>query len=287
MKILSSILSMIAAVALSTGLASAQQKVELGQNAALRYWSAFAQMQDAPIGNQQAKELSAILDGTTSYDDSKYKDLVENNRHALETMARGTLIADCDWGLDYALGPDMPIDYAPKATALARLNVLYVFHLLSGDDKEGAVRALLAGLRFSRDIANGGSLMATLLAKDSLAKHLGAIAFVSRMEGTEVPQRALLQKALAQLGPDPLDWRSPIKLELDILAGLPLPSWPSAHVIQTYLATLKDPSSLPKLQQLIASLPQPVAAVIPNPKRVLEERRNLIDKLQKTRSILQ
>jgi hypothetical protein len=287
MKTLLSIPSMIVAVALSTGLASAQQKVSLGQNAALRYWSAFAQMQDAPISKEQEKELSAILAGSIPYDDSKFKDLAEKNRHALETMARGTLITSCDWGLDYALGPDAPIDYAPKATALARLNILYVFHLLANGHKESAVRALVAGLRFSRDIANGGSLMATLLAKDSLVKHLGAIVVISRMERIGIPERALLQNALAQLGADPLDWQSPIKLEMDILSGLSLASWPSARVTEAYVAALKNPSTLPKLQQIIASLPQSVAAIIPNPKRVLEERQDLIDKLQKTRSILQ
>ncbi|MFZ0307343.1 MAG: hypothetical protein WAL89_04140 [Candidatus Sulfotelmatobacter sp.] len=287
MKTLLSIPSVIVAVALSASLASAQPKTSLGQNAALRYWSAFAQMQDAPISNQQIKDLSAILAGTSPYDDSKYRDLIEKNHRALETMARGTMISGCDWGLDYALGPDTPIDYAPKATALARLNVLYVFHLLASGNKEGAVRALVAGLRFSRDIANGGSLMATLLAKDSLAKHLGAMAVMSRLEGTGIPQRALLQNALAQLGPDPLNWQSSIKLEMDIIAGLPLASWPSEQVTQAYVAALKDPSTLPSLQQVMASLPQPVAAVIPNPKRVLEERWDLIDKLQKTRSILQ
>jgi hypothetical protein len=74
---------------------------------------------------------------------------------------------------------------------------------------------------------------------------------------------------------------------MDIIAGLPLASWPSEQVTQAYVAALKDPSTLPRLQQVMASLPQPVAAVIPNPKRVLEERWDLIDKLQKTRSILQ
>src|SRR5580658_7422072 len=76
------ILSMILVAGLATGSAPAQQKVKLGENAALRYWSAFAQMQDSAITDQQVKELSAILDGTTPYDDPKYKDLIEKNKHA-------------------------------------------------------------------------------------------------------------------------------------------------------------------------------------------------------------
>jgi hypothetical protein len=282
------ILSMILVAGLTTCSALAQQKVKLGENAALRYWSAFAQMQDSAITDQQVKELGAILDGTTPYDDSKYKDLVEKNRHALETMARGTALANCDWGLDYALGPETPIVYVGKATALARLNVLYAFHLQIIGDKEGTARALVAGLRFSSDIANGGSLLATLLAKDSLVKHLTAIAFVLHTEGLSAPQRSMLQKALAQLGSDPLDWQSAIKLEIDVLSGLPWPSSaPSARVTQAYVAALKDPSMLPKLQEIVATLPQPVQGLIPNPERVLKNKQDLTDKLQEVRSRLQ
>ena len=40
--------------------ALAQQDVPLGQNAALRYWSAFAEMQDSAITEQQAKEFHAL-----------------------------------------------------------------------------------------------------------------------------------------------------------------------------------------------------------------------------------
>jgi hypothetical protein len=38
-----------------------------------------------------------------------------------------------------------------------RLNVLYAFHLFKTGNKDGAVRALAAGLRFSHDVGNGGS----------------------------------------------------------------------------------------------------------------------------------
>ena len=58
----------------------------------------------------------------------------------------------------------MPVDYARKALVLGRLNVLYVFHLFKTGNKEEAVHALGAGLRFSHDVGNGGSLLATTIA---------------------------------------------------------------------------------------------------------------------------
>ena len=103
------ILTMILLAAFLSCSASAQ-KVTLGDNAALRYWSAFAEMQDAAISNQQVKELGGIFDGTTPYDDLKFKDLVEKNRRALETMARGTALPHCDWGLEYEMGLEFPRD---------------------------------------------------------------------------------------------------------------------------------------------------------------------------------
>src|SRR2546421_6647904 len=85
-------------VAISISFASAEQRAKLSENAALRYWSAFAQMQDSAITDQQVKELNLILEGTAPYDDLKYKEFVEKNKLALQTMARGTSILNCDWG---------------------------------------------------------------------------------------------------------------------------------------------------------------------------------------------
>jgi hypothetical protein len=65
--------------------------------------------------------LNLILEGTAPYDDSKYKDLAEKNRAALETMARGTALGNCDWGVEYQLGSGAPVEYVRKAAALGRL----------------------------------------------------------------------------------------------------------------------------------------------------------------------
>src|SRR5713226_6946529 len=110
--------SMLLLVGVSVSSTSAQQRVKLGENAALRYWSAFAEMQDSTITDQQAKELNLILDGTAPYEDLKCRDLVEKNRDALETMAHATALPNCDWGVDYQLGAKAPVDYVRKALAL-------------------------------------------------------------------------------------------------------------------------------------------------------------------------
>src|SRR5260370_17142939 len=82
----------------STWGASARQNSKPSENAGLRYWAAFAEMQDSSITDDQAKELNLILEGTAPYDDLKYKDLVEKNRPAIEVMSRGTALPTSDWG---------------------------------------------------------------------------------------------------------------------------------------------------------------------------------------------
>jgi hypothetical protein len=279
--------SIILLVAVSVGSAPAQQRVRLGENAALRYWSAFAQMQDSAITDQQAQELNAILDGTAPYDDVKYKELVEKNRPALETIARASPLPNCDWGVDYQLGPDAPVDYVRKALAMGRLNVLYAFHLLIAGDRDRAVRVLATGLRFSHDVASGGTLFATVAAKDLIAAHLRAVAFVLHMGELSVPQRLVLQRAVAQLGAEGLEWQSALRRELEVFRGLDSQASASlARIIPTYITVLNNPSMLPTLQRTIAVAPRPLPDIIPSPKRVLEEKQDLTARLLQIGALL-
>jgi hypothetical protein len=276
----------------------AQQRSRLGDNAALRYWAAFAQMQDSTITNEQAKELNLILEGTAPYSDLKYRDLIEKNRPALETMIRGSSIPACDWGIDYGLGPSTPVDYVRRALELGRLNVLYSFHLLIGHDKDGAVQALAAGIRFSRDVANGGTLFATLAAKSLLVEHLRSMSFALHMDELSPAQKSILQKSVAQLGTGSLDWEGAVKRELAVLrapAGTtggmktldPKAAAALASITSSYVALMSDPSLLAGLQETIARAPRPLPDLIPNPKRVLEEKQDLTNKIKQIQPSLQ
>jgi hypothetical protein len=289
MRHITAIPSIIVVLLLCTPPLFAEKNVSLADNAALRYWSAFSAVQDSAITDEQARELNAILDGTAPYDDSKYKDLLEKNRLALEIMARATSVSNCDWGLDYG-AEDVPVEYARKALVLGRLNVLYAFHLFIAGDKDGGVRTLAAGLRFSHDVGNGGSLFATLIAKDLLVNHLRAVADVLHLEQLSAAQRARLQEAVRQLG-EGLDWRTAAKLDLEGLrgqyAGDSVTSTALTRIISSYAAALDDQSKLPILDEAIHSAPRQLANLIPNAKRVLEQKQDLNNRLLQTRSLLQ
>jgi hypothetical protein len=290
MKHFTTIASIILVVLLSTAAALAQRNPSVAENAALRYWSAFSEVQDSAVTDEQAKQLNAILDGTAPYDDSKYKELLQKNTLALDIMARATSLPICDWGLDYGLGEDVPVDYARKALVLGRLNVLYAFHLFIAGNKDGAVRALTAGLRFSHDVGNGGSLFATLIAKDLLVSHLRAVADALHLEKLSASQRSRLQEAVAQLGGG-LDWRMAARRDLEALrghyAGDLQTSAALTRIISSYVAVLDDQSKLPMLNEAIDRAPQQLANVIPNAKRVLEQKQDLNNRLLQTRALLE
>jgi hypothetical protein len=279
---------MVLCFALANSAATAQQNFKAGDNAALRYWAAFAQMQDSEITQEEAKEAHAILDGTAPYDDSKYKGLVEKNRPALDTMARGAVLPYCDWGVELQMGTQAPVDYARKAALLGRLNVFYAFHLVIAGDKDGAVRALQAGLRFSHDVANGGTLFATVVAQGLIVAHLQAVSGIQHVSGFSAAQRAALQKSIEQLGSDGLDWTSAMKREMEVLPTHDAQGAAARDKIAaSYVRLLSNPGTLPDLQQTIRSAPQQIADLIPNPKRVLDEKQDLTDRLHQTRSLLQ
>jgi hypothetical protein len=286
-------LAMLAAVVVPQ---SAKPAENPGENAALRYWSAFAQMQDVALTDAQAKQLNRVLDGTAPFVVSAYGDLIARNRTALKTLARGAALPYCDWGIDYGLGTAAPVDYVGKALQLGRLNVLYLLHLETSD-RAAAVKTLAAGVRFSHDVANGGTLFAALAAKNLLAAHLRVMTLMLQKKDLTASEQATLRNALARIGPDGLDWQAAVKRELAILRG-PLPTAEGvkkldpqalaalARISNLYVSALGNPSVLPELQNAIADAPQPLPKLIPNPKRVVEEKQNLAEELQKVRSML-
>lgn len=282
--------SIIVAFLLLLGSAFGQRSASVADNAALRYWAAFGQIQDSGISDQDAKDLNAALDSMGPFDMSKYKDLVQKNTLALEIMVRGTSLSSCDWGLDYGLGDNVPGEYARRALVLGRLNILYVMNLYHSGDKDGAIRALAAGVRFSHDVANGGSLFATLVAKDLLVSHLIAVGDGVRMGQLSAPQRLQLKNAVTALG-DGLDWPSAASRDLEALRARYAAELPASsaldRIASSYSSFLKDQSKLPMLNEAISSAPPELASLIPNPKRVLEQKQDLANKLLHTRALLQ
>src|SRR5437879_13902046 len=98
--------------------------------------------------------------------------------------------------------------------------------------------------------------------------------FALHVEQLSASQKSVLQKALSQLGPDALDWQAAVKHEFEVpVSGLDTKASAAlAQIASAYESMFNDPSALSRLQRMIASAPQTLS--IPNPQRVLAEKRS-------------
>lgn len=203
-------------------------------NAALRYWNAFAQMSDATITDAQSRQLEAIANGTSAWDDSAFGKLLDDNAQAVETMVRGTSFPYCAWGLDFQLGAATPIPQIPRGRALARLNVLTAQRLAAQGNSSAATLHLLAGIRFARDLSQDMSLIGALTGKLALASDLNVAAALARSNKLTASDREKLVQAVRALPPDVFDWSQSIRNESaairDALVQLRQASDPAAYL---------------------------------------------------------
>ncbi|HTM38328.1 MAG TPA: hypothetical protein VL156_16375 [Terriglobales bacterium] len=264
----------------AASLPAAEQKQSLSDNAALRYYAAFTVMQDSAISNEEASKLNRILEGTAPYDDSQYSGLVEKNAVALRLLQLGASHAECDWGLDYQLGEQTPVEYARNALQLGRLNVLYAFHLSITGNKDGAAKVLSAGIRYSRQVANGGSLFATLVSKQLLLEHLRAVEGLNHLAHLSEGQRSLLRKEINAISLHGLDWGAALTREFELVTR-PETQAEVSQISAKYLRALVYPATLPELEASIARSPIQLQQLVPAPKRVLEQKQELQIELQK------
>jgi hypothetical protein len=292
--------------------ATAQHSSRPADNAALRYWMAFAQMNDSPISAEDAARIDAIISGKSPWDEQKFAPLVEQNKDAIETMIRGTRLSYCEWSIEYDLGPDAPIAYLPKARALARLNGLYANRLASTGDYDAAVRATTAGIRFARHLAENASFLGALTAKAALIPQLEQAQQIAASGRVSSAQLAKLRGAVKSLPEGAFDWAHAARLEgegmrhaLVTLAhsadpkvvyrewfGNPVPADFRApgdkeladddSMMATYAKLLEMPpdaaqAQLPALRKQIASLDPVSQMAVPNPARMIAARAEVID----------
>src|SRR5436305_1232576 len=88
----------------------------LGQNAALRYWQAFAHL--PRFDDAQQKLLAG---GADAANDPAAAKLTEEGVNALLYLHRGAAIGPCDWGLHWEDGPYLLLPQLSKGRDLARL----------------------------------------------------------------------------------------------------------------------------------------------------------------------
>ena len=187
------------------------------RNAALRYWLAFADLQDPPADKATSNLLEKTVAGEAVWDEAKLGSILDKNETAIWRMQRATKLPECDWGLEYHLGPRASIAYVPKARVLARLNTLYGMRLAAKGETQKAVDTWLAGIRFSQHLASGGSLIFTLVAKMGLVSNFHALTQAAQSGALSSAQKRQIEAATRALPDTGLDWGRALRYEEDPL----------------------------------------------------------------------
>lgn len=183
------------------------------KNAALRYWLAFAEMQDPPADKTTMVLIEKTSAGEAAWDEARFGPILDANREAIHTMQRATKLPECDWGVEYDRGVRAALPYVSKARVMARLNQLAGVRAMAKGDSHDAVDAWLAGVRFSQHLANVGPLIFVLVAKSALLPNLRALATAAAQGRLSDTQKKQVSAALKELRQDGFDWGAAWGLE--------------------------------------------------------------------------
>jgi hypothetical protein len=295
----------------------AEQSRDLGNNAALQYYSAFLQMKDADLSDADVKELSEIISGARPYDDNKFGKLVEDNAQPIETMMVGANLPQCEWGLTILaekFGPSTPVPYFWRSRALGRLDILYVLRAWRRGEQEKAVEALSGGLKFARHISSGGPLVPALIAKMLMLQQLSVANRLLDSGKLTAQEKQTLRAALDDLGADGLDWQAAantemkgIKLTVDQLRSARDPRQyyktmlgkdarefhgvttqdytDAAKIASAYAKLFRDDNPEP-VQRAISTATPLIQMIVPSPEKALKSKQELKKAVEETRAKL-
>lgn len=182
-------------------------------NAALRYWLAFADLQDPPAEKATQELLEKVASGEAPWDEAKLGPILDKNEDAILSMQRATKLPECDWGLEYSRGWRASVAYAPKARVLARLNTLHGMRLAAKGNSQAAVNTWLAGIRFSQHLSRGGTLIFLLIAKTALLSNLSALTLAVQNGSLAPAEKQQVEVALRNLPETGYDWAEGMRLE--------------------------------------------------------------------------
>jgi len=205
----------IVAMCLLVSRSDAQSAAANSLNAALRYWMAFSVMRDPPADKATADLLEHVADGSAAWDEAKLGPIVEDNQQALNIMQRASTLTSCDWGLEYELGSRTPIAYLAKGRTLGRLSVIAGKRLLAQGQASQAVDMWITGVRFSRHLAEGGSLISALSGRRVMEQSLRAMHHDDVLKGLDANTKRGLEQFLRALPEDGLNWSAARRRDAD------------------------------------------------------------------------
>lgn len=174
-------------------------------NAALRYWSALAEVQEPP-DDATRRLFEETTAGRVAWDETKLGPFLESNSDALQTMQKGTKLPICNWGFDYRTGWRFPPWFALRARLLSYLNELRGIREMAHGDSRTAVDTWLAGVHFGQDVSRGGPVIAALVAHTLILGNLHLLRDSARQGKLNEEQKAELSVVVKAMPEDGFDW---------------------------------------------------------------------------------
>lgn len=171
-------------------------------NAALRYWSALAEVPDDDATWHLAVETVA---GRIAWDETKLGPILDSNSDALQTMQQATKLPVCNWGFDYRNGAAMPPWFAMRARLLSRLNALEGIREMAHGDSRTAVDTWLAGVHFGQDVSRG-PVIAALIAHAIILDNLHLLRDSAQQGKFNEEQKTDLSVVVKTIPEDGFDW---------------------------------------------------------------------------------
>jgi hypothetical protein len=169
--------AIILALVCSVGSALAQESkpapCDLGQNAALVYWRAFALFPEMTKDEEQFVSPDPHLP-RVDMTPAQQEGLAQRWEPVFDLLRQAEKIPACDWGVNYQReGPLAWVPHLAKARAVARAAAFYANYLWGIGQRKEAAKALRTTVILARRIGNGGN--------DTLLEALVQIAMEARV----------------------------------------------------------------------------------------------------------
>jgi hypothetical protein len=133
---------------------------DLGDNAALKYWKAFALM---PALDKDQEKILAEWNKVPL--DAAALKILAGSEKSLLYLHRGAKLRRCDWSPDYDDGMELLLPHLSKARDLARLAALHARHEFEQARRESGVEDAISMLALARHVGSEPPFMICLMVR--------------------------------------------------------------------------------------------------------------------------